>query len=243
MIVHTSRPLKVHEKKYPTHDLELADVVFELKLWSHYLYWVDVDVFNDHKSLQYVFALRNLNLSQRRWFELLKEYDMNVHYHQGKRNVVADAFSMLRRLSKQCVVDCSTSGVGLGPPRSESSFVVEVKKGLIHDSLLMELKDAMLIRINESFAFRGDDIVRYQYRFCVPDMDDLGTKIFAEAYGSRYSIHKGSIKIYHDVKQIYWWDGMMKHIAEYEARCPNCQQVKAEHSKPGGLAMIIEVPT
>ena len=84
VIVYASRQLKVHGKKYPTYDMELVVVVSALKLWRHYLYGVHVDVFTDHKSLQYVFTQRELNLRQRRWLELLKDYDMNVHYHLGK---------------------------------------------------------------------------------------------------------------------------------------------------------------
>ncbi|WMV32801.1 hypothetical protein MTR67_026186 [Solanum verrucosum] len=81
VIAYASRQLKVHEKNYPTHDLELAAVVFSLKIWRHYLYGVHVDVFTDHKSLQYVFTQKDLNLRQRRWLEFLKDYDMSVHYH------------------------------------------------------------------------------------------------------------------------------------------------------------------
>ncbi|MCF7184096.1 hypothetical protein L3H42_11405, partial [Corynebacterium sp. MC-13] len=72
VIAYASRQLKVHERNYPTHDLELATVVFALKIWHHYLYGVHVDVFTDHKSLQYVFTQKDLNLRQRRWLELLK---------------------------------------------------------------------------------------------------------------------------------------------------------------------------
>ncbi|WMV45601.1 hypothetical protein MTR67_038986, partial [Solanum verrucosum] len=91
VIAYASRQLKVHEKNYPTHDLELAAVVFALKIWHHYLYGVHVDVFTDHKSLQYVFTQKDLNLRRRRWLEFLKDYDMSVHYHPDKANVVADA--------------------------------------------------------------------------------------------------------------------------------------------------------
>ena len=84
MIAYASRQLKVHEKNHPTHDLELAAMVFTLKLWSHYLYGVHVDVFANHKSLQYVFAQRELNLFQHIWSELLKDYDINVTTIQVK---------------------------------------------------------------------------------------------------------------------------------------------------------------
>jgi len=94
-ISYASGQLKVHEKNYPTHDLELAAVVFALKIWRHYLYGVHVDLFTDHKSLQYVFTQKELNLRQMRWLEFLKDYDMSMHYHPSKANVVADALSRL----------------------------------------------------------------------------------------------------------------------------------------------------
>ncbi|WMV30279.1 hypothetical protein MTR67_023664, partial [Solanum verrucosum] len=94
-IAYSSRQLKVHERNYPTHDLELAVVVFTLKIWHHYLYGVHVDVFTDHKSLLYVFSQKELNLRQRRWLELLKDYDMSILYHPGKTNVFVDALSRL----------------------------------------------------------------------------------------------------------------------------------------------------
>ncbi|WMV46154.1 hypothetical protein MTR67_039539 [Solanum verrucosum] len=95
VIAYVSKQLKVHQKNYSTHDLELAAVVFTLKSWRHYLYGVHVDVFTDHKSLQYVFTQKELNLRQRRWLEFLKDYDMNVLYLPGKDNVVVDALSKL----------------------------------------------------------------------------------------------------------------------------------------------------
>ena len=87
------RQLKVHELNYPTHDLELAAVVFTLKQWRHYLYGVKCEVYRDHRSLQYVITQNDLNLRQRRWMELLKDNDITMLYHPGKANVVADALS------------------------------------------------------------------------------------------------------------------------------------------------------
>ncbi|WMV33096.1 hypothetical protein MTR67_026481 [Solanum verrucosum] len=81
--------LNVHERNYPTHDLELAAVVFALKIWRHYLYCVKCEVFTDHRSLQHVFTQNDLNLRKRRWMELLKDYDVTIQYHPGKANVVA----------------------------------------------------------------------------------------------------------------------------------------------------------
>lgn len=93
VVAYGSGQLKVHEKNYPTHDLELAAVVFALKLWRHYLYGEKFELFSDHKSLKYLFSQKKLNMRQRRWMELIKDYDFTLEYHPGKANVVADALS------------------------------------------------------------------------------------------------------------------------------------------------------
>ncbi|KAI3745760.1 hypothetical protein L6452_08167 [Arctium lappa] len=93
VIAYASRQLKEHKKNYPTHDLELAVVVFALKLWRHYLYGTKCTLFTDHKSLNYIFDQKELNMQQRRWLELLKDYDCELLYHPGKANVVADTLS------------------------------------------------------------------------------------------------------------------------------------------------------
>ena len=93
MIAYASRQLKKHEQNYPTHDLEMVAVVFALKIWRHYLYGVTCGIYTDHKSLKYIFHQKELNLRQKRWMELLKDYDCSILYHPGKANVVANALS------------------------------------------------------------------------------------------------------------------------------------------------------
>ena len=93
VIAYASRQLKKHEQNYPTHDLELAAVVFALLIWRHYLYGVPCRLFTDHKSLQYLFTQKELNMRQRRWVELIKDYECTIEYHPRKANVVADALS------------------------------------------------------------------------------------------------------------------------------------------------------
>ena len=93
VIAYASRQLKKHEQNYPTHDLELAAVVFALRIWRHYLYGVPCRIFTDHKSLQYLFTQKELNMRQRRRVELIKDYECTNEYHPGKANVVADALS------------------------------------------------------------------------------------------------------------------------------------------------------
>nr|KYP57348.1 Retrovirus-related Pol polyprotein from transposon 17.6 [Cajanus cajan] len=93
VVAYASRQRKNHERNYPTHDLELAAVVFSLKVWRHYLYGARFSVFSDHKSLKSLFVQKELNMKQRRWMEFLKDYDFQLMYHPGKANVVADVLS------------------------------------------------------------------------------------------------------------------------------------------------------
>ena len=93
VVAYGSRQLKNHEQNYPTHNMELAAVVFALKIWCHYLYGEQFEVYSDHKSLKYIFTQRDLNMRQRRWMEFLEDYDFTLHYHPGKENVVPDALS------------------------------------------------------------------------------------------------------------------------------------------------------
>jgi hypothetical protein len=93
VIAYASRALRPHKQNYPTHDMELAAVVHALMMWRHYLMGTHCNIFTDHKSLKYIFSQADLNMRQRRWLELIKDYDLEVHYHPGKANVVADALS------------------------------------------------------------------------------------------------------------------------------------------------------
>ena len=97
VVAYGSRQLKNHEQNYPTHDMELATVVFALKIWRHYIYGEKFKVYSDHKSLKYTFTHRDLNMRQRRWMDFLDDYDFTLHYHPGKGNVVADALSQKSR--------------------------------------------------------------------------------------------------------------------------------------------------
>nr|GEZ26227.1 putative reverse transcriptase domain-containing protein [Tanacetum cinerariifolium] len=97
VISYASRQLKIHEKNYTIHDLEIRAVVFALKIWRHYLYGTKCTVFTDYKSLQHILDQKELNMRQRRWLELLSDYDCDIRYHPGKANVIADALSRTER--------------------------------------------------------------------------------------------------------------------------------------------------
>ncbi|GJV88685.1 putative reverse transcriptase domain-containing protein [Tanacetum coccineum] len=141
VIAYASRQLKVHEKNYTTHDLELGAVVFALKMWRHYLYGTKCVVFTDHKSLQHILDQKELNMRQRRWLELLSDYDCEIRYHPGKANVVADALSRKER-SKPLRVRALVMTIGLNLPkqilsaqseaRKEENFINEDLRGMIN---------------------------------------------------------------------------------------------------------------
>ena len=97
VVAYGSRQLKNHVQNYPTYDMELAAVVFAFKIWRHYLYGEDFEVYSNHKSLKYIFTQRDFNMRQRRWMEFLEDYDFTLYYHPGKANVVADALSRKSR--------------------------------------------------------------------------------------------------------------------------------------------------
>ncbi|GJU72509.1 putative reverse transcriptase domain-containing protein [Tanacetum coccineum] len=127
VIAYASRQLKIHEKNYTTHDLELGAVVFALKMWRHYLYGTKCVVFTDHKSLQHILDQKELNMRQRRWLELLSDYDCEIRYHPRKANVVADALSRKERI-KPLRVRALVMTIGLNLPVQILNAQVEARK-------------------------------------------------------------------------------------------------------------------
>ena len=103
VVAYGSHQLKNHEQNYPTHDMELAAIVFALKIWLHYLYGEQFEMYSDHKSLKYIFKQRDLNMRQRLWMEFLEDYDFTLHYHPGKANVVANALNRKSRGALACI--------------------------------------------------------------------------------------------------------------------------------------------
>ncbi|XP_048502824.1 uncharacterized protein LOC125498626 [Beta vulgaris subsp. vulgaris] len=191
--------LKVHEKNYPTHDLELVAVVFALKIWRHYLYGVSCRLFTDHKSLKYIFTQRDLNMRQRRWLELIKDYDLQLDYHEGKANVVADALS---RKSKHSINAVSV------PPRdlcdefrkleievvprgsvetlcamsAEPALFQELREKQKNDPKLEKIREAKAQGRAEIFEVDSEGGLKFMSRWCVPNDLELKKKILEEAH-------------------------------------------------------------
>ncbi|KAJ9547519.1 hypothetical protein OSB04_020062 [Centaurea solstitialis] len=227
VIAYASRQLKVHEKNYTTHDLEIGAVVFALKIWRHYLYGTKCTIFTDHKSLQHILDQKMLNMRQRRWVELLSDYDYEIKYHPGKANVVADALSR-----KERVKPTRSRAMGMVVQTSLKSQIVEAQKEALKAN---NLKKETLHKLEKEFEEKSDGVRYFKNRIWVPKVDQLRALIMDEAHQSKYSIHPGSDKMYKGLKEHYWWSGMKKDIATYVSKCLTCAKVKAEHQKPSGL--------
>ncbi|XP_021607608.1 uncharacterized protein LOC110611529 [Manihot esculenta] len=132
VVAYASRQLKPHERNYPTHDLKLAAIVFALKIWRHYLYGEKCYIYTDHKSLKYLPTQKALNLRQKRWMELLKDYDSIIGYHPGKENMVADALSRNHLLALKAMnAHLTLAGDG--------AVIAELK---VRSSLLQQVQEA-----------------------------------------------------------------------------------------------------
>ncbi|GKC07771.1 reverse transcriptase domain-containing protein, partial [Tanacetum coccineum] len=246
VIAYASRQLKIHEKNYTTHDLELGAVVFALKIWRHYLYGTKCTMFTDHKSLQHILDQKELNMRQRRWLELLSDYDCEIRYHPGKANVVADALSRKER-NKPLRVRALVMTIGLDLPKqileaqTEAIKPENLKSEDVGGMLIENSKDPEKPR-KEKLEPRADGTLCLNNRSWLPCYGDLRTLIMHESHKSKYFVHPGSDKMYQDMKQLYWWPNMKADIATYVSKCLTCLKVKAEHQKPSGLLVQPEIP-
>ncbi|GJX72411.1 putative reverse transcriptase domain-containing protein [Tanacetum coccineum] len=234
VIAYASRQLKIHEKNYTTHDLELGAVVFALKMWRHYLYGTKCVVFTDHKSLQHILDQKELNMRQRRWLELLSDYDCELRYHPGKANVVADALSRKSR-PKPLRVRALVMTIGLNLPVQILNAQVEARK---EENYGTEDLCGMIKNLEP----RADGTLCLKNRSWIPCFGNLRALIMHESHKSKYSIHPGSDKMYQDLKKLYWWPNMKAEIATYVSKCMTCAKVKAEYQKPSGLLVQPIIP-
>ncbi|KAL0405617.1 UNVERIFIED_CONTAM: Transposon Tf2-11 polyprotein [Sesamum latifolium] len=241
VIAYASRQLRPHELNYPTHDLELAAIVHALKIWRQYLYGETFQIFTDHKSLKYITTQKELNLRQRRWIELLKDYDCTIDYHPGKANVVADALS--RKAVEQFVGMICYKVEYLTALRAMNvNFRLGDEVILATIQVKPSLKDKVQEGKNNQFVILEDGTLVNGKRVCVPNVEELKTEIMHEAHYAPYAMHPGSTKMYRDLKPYYWWSKMKKDVAEFVARCLTCQQVKAEHQAPAGKLQPLTIP-
>ncbi|GJV77532.1 putative reverse transcriptase domain-containing protein [Tanacetum coccineum] len=209
VIAYASRHLKTHEENYTTHDLELGDV--------------------------YIMDQKELNMRQRRWIELLSDYDCEICYHPGKANVVADALSQKERIKPVRVRSLVMKVHTNLPEQIRNAQVEAMKKNNVKAKNLGRL-------IKQIFKVRSDGIKCFEKRVWLPRFGGLRDLIMHESHKSKYSIHQGSDKMYQDLKKLYWWSNIKAEIASYVSKCLTCAKVKAEHQKPSGLLQQPKIP-
>ncbi|KAA3477814.1 DNA/RNA polymerases superfamily protein [Gossypium australe] len=183
VIAYASRQLRPHELNYPTHDLELAAAVFALKSWRHYLYGEKSIIYMNHKSLKYLLTQKELNLRQRRWIELLKDYDCSIEYHPGKANVVVDA------LSVRVISDLRAMFAHLSL-YDDGSLLAE-----------LQVKHSWVSQIKEKQW--ADELLKSKFQ--------LGTNGEITISGP-YAMHPGGSKMYQDLQEQFWWPGLKRGV-------------------------------
>jgi len=184
---------------YPVHDLELAAVVFTLRLWRHYLNGTEVQIFTNHKSLKYLMSQKELNMRQRRWVELIKDYDCVIDYHPGKANVVADALSRkgktvmndIELKEQESIVELKKMGLWLsiGP---KGSLLAQLKiRSVLRDKVLVaqhadgkvkEIKERVNKGIETSFQMLSDGLIAMGWRIYLLEDKTLKDEVLREAH-------------------------------------------------------------
>ncbi|KAG8492331.1 hypothetical protein CXB51_009857 [Gossypium anomalum] len=218
VVAYASRQLKPHKKNYPTHDLELAAIVFALKIWRHYLFGEKCH---------------------------LKDYELVIDYHPGKANVVVDALSQKSLFALRAMnvhLSILPDNVLVAELKAKPLLTHQIREAQKVDDELVAKRAECVPNKESEFQIDDDDCLRFRSRLCVPKNSELISIILNEAHCSRMAIHPGSTKMYNDLKRRFWWHGMKRDISDFVSRCLICQQVKAEHQVPSGLLQPITIP-
>ena len=219
--------------------MELAAVVFVLKIWRYYLYGKEFEVYSDHKRPKYIFTQWDLNMRQRRWMQLLEDYDFTLHYHPGKENVVADALSRKSRGALASIasrewqmletvgqfgLQYSEQAQGtLGSLVATPSLLSRVIEFQGQDAEIVSIRDRVHSGTGgEGWTVHADGSLRYRGRVVVPQLTYLREKILKEFHCSRFSVHQGGTKMYQDLHRQYYWSRMKRHVGDFVRRCLTC---------------------
>ena len=206
--------------------MELAAIVFELKIWRHYLYREKCEIYMDHKNLKYIFTQKELNMRQRRWLELIKDYDCSINYHPGKANVVGDELSrkerlnllteteeLLKEFEKLEIEVLSSDNI------DDRIYAINFQPELL-GKIRKYQEEVMNDDVNKLTGeeictqLDGQGILKFNSRIWIPNVVELKNTILQEAHNSKFSIHPGSTKMYQDLKKNFWWPDMKKDIVD-----------------------------
>ena len=209
-----------------------------LSKYGDIILWEHIATSTRTISLKYIFTQTNLNMRQRRWLELVKDYDLEVHYHPGKANVVADALSRkshchcleaesynetlcneMRKPNLEMVPQGSLSHLATEPMIQDSIILAQ-----LHDEGIKIIKQQLAQGEEKYKCFHMDHkgVLWFDNRIVVPKNHQLRRQILDEAHLSKFSIHPGSTKMYQDLRQNYWWTRMKSEIAKYVSECDVC---------------------
>ncbi|GJS27675.1 putative reverse transcriptase domain-containing protein [Tanacetum coccineum] len=204
------------------------------KTWRHYLYGTKSGIYTDHKSLQHIFDQKELNMRQRRWIELFSDYECEIRYHPSKANVVADALSRKERVKPKRV-------------RAMAMTIQSEVKRMILAAQSEAFKEEnvpaeRLHGLDQQMERKEDKSLYFMDHIWVPLVGGVRTIIMDETHKTRYSMHPRADMMYHDLRDMYWWQGMKRDIATYVSKSLTCSKVKAEHQRPSGLLQQPDIP-
>nr|GFB63176.1 putative reverse transcriptase domain-containing protein [Tanacetum cinerariifolium] len=200
-------------------------------------------------------AIRELNMRQRRWLELLKDYDTNIQFHLGKANVVADALSRKSgmivgiKVDEEIICDLERLDIELyvrgqhgywASLRIEPGLISRIKEAQKEDSEIWTIVENLDKQVE--FHLDDDNVLWQDTRLVVPNDASLREALLTEAHSFPFFVHSGSTKMYHDLKQHFWWSGMKRDVAMFVSKCLICQQVKIEHQRASGLLQPLDIP-
>ncbi|XP_042396513.1 uncharacterized protein LOC121986624 [Zingiber officinale] len=216
VVSYASRQLKDHERNYPVHDLELAAIIFALKIWRHHLYGITFEIYTDHKTNVVADALSRKSRGV-------------LACHRVMVTELIQNFSELGLMEQ-----AQTERGLLVTMVAQSPIVESIKEAQATDQHLQFLRSRVTSGQQTEFACDDSGILYFRGRLCVPESHPVQEDLLQEAHRSRFAIHPGGTRMYRDLKRSYWWNGMKKDIDVFVAQCLVCQQIKAEHQKPAG---------